>query len=53
MDVLPADGLQHDGVDVLLCDSGRLHFAEQVQTVMFVWMIKEEGVRVFIRDAVH
>ncbi len=53
MDVLPADGLQHDGVDVLPCGDGRPHLIEQVQTVMFVGMIKEEGVRVFIPDVVH
>ncbi len=53
MDVLLANGLYHDGIDVLPCDGGRLHFIEQVQTVMFVWMIKEKGVCIFIPDIVH
>ncbi len=53
MDLLPVDGLQHDGVDVLPCGGGRLHLIEQVQTVMLVQMIKEEGVCVFILDVVH
>jgi hypothetical protein len=53
MDVLLADGLHHDGVDVIPCGGGRLHLVEQVQTVIFVQMIKDEGVRVFIPDIVH
>ncbi len=53
MDVFPADGLQHDGINVLLCGGGRFHLVEQVETVMLVWMIKEEGVRVFIADVVN
>ncbi len=52
MDVLPADGLQHDGIDVILCGGGRLHLVEQVQIVMLVQMIKEEGVRVFIPNVI-
>ncbi len=53
MDVLPANGLQHDGVDVLLCDGDRLHIVGQVQAVMIVRMIKEESVCVFIPDNSH
>jgi hypothetical protein len=53
VDVLPADGLQHDGVDVLTCSGGRFHLVEQVQTVMLVRMITEEDVGVFISDVVH
>ncbi len=53
MDVLPASGLQHDGIDVLPCSGGRFYLLEQVQTVMFVRIIKEEGVHVFILDIVH
>jgi hypothetical protein len=52
VDVFPADGLQHDGVNVLPCGGGRFHLVEQVETVMLVWMIKEEGVRVFVTDVV-
>ncbi len=53
MDVFPADGLQHDGIDVLPCGGGRFHLVAQVETVMLVQMIKEEGVRVFIADVVY
>ncbi len=53
MDVFPANGLHHDGVDVLSCGGGRFHLVEQVETVMLVRMIKEEGVRVFIADVVY
>jgi hypothetical protein len=53
LDVFPADGLQHDGVDVLQCGGGRFHLVEQVETVMLVRMIKEEGVCVFIVDIVN
>ncbi len=53
MDVFLAYGLQHDGVDVLPCGGGRFHLVEQVQTVMLVWMIKEEGVCVFIAEVVN
>ncbi len=52
MDVFLANGLQHDGVDVLPCGGGRSHLVEQVETVMLVWMIKEEGVHVLIVDVV-
>jgi hypothetical protein len=45
--------LQHDGINMLPCGGGRFHLIEQVQTVMLVRMIKEEGVRVFILDVVH
>ncbi len=53
MDVFLADGLQHDSVDVLPCGGGRFHLVEQVETVMLVWMIKEEGVHVFIAGVVN
>ncbi len=53
MYVFPADGLQHDCVAVLPCGGGRFHLIEQVETVMLVWMIKEEGVRVFAADIVN
>ncbi len=53
MDVFPANGLQHDGVDVLPCGGGRSHLVERVETVMLVWMIEEEGVHVFVVDAVN
>ncbi len=53
MDVFPADGLQHDGIDVLPYGGGRFHLVEQVETVMLVWMIKEKGVRVFVVDVVN
>ncbi len=53
MDVLPADGLQYYGIDVLPCGGGRFHLVEQVETVMLVWMIEEEGVRVFVVDVVN
>ncbi len=53
MDVFLADGLQHDGVDVLPCGGGRFHLVEQVETVMLVWMFKEEGVCVFVVDIVN
>jgi hypothetical protein len=46
VDVLPADGLQHDGVDVFPCGGGRLYLVDWIQTVMHVRMIKEEGVHV-------
>ena len=52
MDVLPANGLQHDGVDVLPCGGGRFHLVEQLETVMLGQMIKKEGVHVFIADVV-
>ncbi len=38
MDVFLTDGLQHDCIGVLLCGGG------QVETVMLVQMINEEGV---------
>ncbi len=47
MDVFPANGLQHDGIDVLPCGSGRFHLVEQVETVMLERMIKEERASVF------
>ncbi len=53
MDVFPADGLQHDRLDVFPCGGGRFHFVKQVETVMLVQMIKEEGVCVFIADIVY
>ncbi len=53
VDVFLADGLQHDGVDVLPCGGGRFYVVEQVETVMLVQMIKEEGVRVFFADIVN
>jgi hypothetical protein len=53
VDVFPANGLQHDGIDVLLCGGGRFHLVEQVETVMLVHMIKEEGVCVFIAGVVN
>jgi hypothetical protein len=53
VDVFLADGLQHDGIDVLLCGGGRVHLVEQVETVMLVWMIKEEGVHFFVVDDVN
>jgi hypothetical protein len=49
----PADGPQHDSIDVLPCGGGRLHLVESVQTVMFVQVIKEEGVRVLNLDVLH
>ncbi len=53
MVVFPADGVQHDGVDVLPCGGGRFHIVEQVETVMLVQMIKEEDDRIFIADIVN
>ncbi len=53
MGVFLASGLQHDGVDVIPCGGGRFHLVECVEAVMLVWMIKEEGVRVFIVDVVN
>ncbi len=53
MDVFPDDGLQHDGVDVLPCGGGRFHLVVQVETVMLVRVIKEEGVHVYIVDVVN
>ena len=53
VDVLPANGLQHDGVDVLPCGGGRFHLVEQVETVMLVWMIKERVSCIFVVDVVN
>ncbi len=53
MDVFLANGLQHDGIDVLPCGGGRFHLVEQVETVMLVRIIKEEYARVFIVDVVY
>jgi hypothetical protein len=53
VDVFLADGLQHDGDDVLPCGGGRFYLVEQVETVVLVWMIKEKGVRVFFADNVN
>jgi hypothetical protein len=54
VDVLLANGLYNDTLDVLVpCGGGRLNFVEQVQKVMFMWMIKEESVCVFIPNVVH
>ncbi len=53
MDLFPAKGLHHDVIDVLPCGGGRFHLVEQVETVMLVRMIKEEGVHVFIADVVY
>jgi hypothetical protein len=50
VDVFLASGLQHDGIDVLPCGGGRFHLVEQVETVMLVWMIEEEDIRVFVVD---
>ncbi len=48
VDVLPTNSL-----DVLLCDCGGLHIVGRVQAVIFVRMIEEESVRVFILDIIH